>query len=239
VDERTGEAQLLLLRKKVTAIVRRLRVTYGRHSPSPSSDPTDSLVATILSQHTSDRNSHAAFAELKRRYPTWDAVAAAHPEALASVIRAAGLANLKSWRILRTLSTMRERYGSHDLRFLADMPVDEGREVLRSMPGVGPKTAACVLLFACNKPALPVDTHVHRVSRRLGVIGPRDSAEKAHEVLQQLLAPEDVYDLHVDLIAHGRRICRARDPKCPLCPLQALCDYYQGVIHPRGEERPA
>jgi endonuclease III len=213
---------------KMRRVLAILDATYGPRHNDPSGDPLDGLIGTILSQATSDVNSSRAHEALRAAYPDWEAALAAPDEALADVIRSGGLANLKARRIKETLAAIKARRGDLDLGFLADLPLDEARAWLQDLPGVGPKTAACVLLFDLDRPALPVDTHVHRVSKRLGLIGPRVSAEAAHDALQAQLAPDEVYRFHVEAIAHGRRICRAPLPRCALCPLTALCNYYQG-----------
>ncbi|MBV9282190.1 MAG: endonuclease III [Chloroflexi bacterium] len=216
-----------ILASRAAHISQRLKKEYGPVPRGKAHHPTDSLIHTILSQHTADRNSGAAFAALQRRYATWQEVAAAPTRELASTIRSAGLANVKAVRIQEALRTLEDRFDSMDLDFLKQLPLDEARRVLLSLPGVGAKTAACVLLFSCDLPALPVDTHVHRVSRRLGLIGPRVTAEAAHAELQALIPPEDVYDFHVNLIRHGRLVCRAREPRCGECVLQSVCEYYR------------
>jgi endonuclease-3 len=188
--------------------------------------PTDSLMATILSQHTADRNSSEAFRRLKARYSSWEDVAVADRGALEETIRPAGLAASKARHIQEALLEIDQRFGSMDLGFLRNLDMQEARDILVSLPGVGPKTAACVLLFACDLPALPVDTHVHRLAGRLELIGPGASAERAHIDLAPLVAPEDVYDFHVGLIAHGRRICSARDPRCGECILHEICPQF-------------
>lgn len=213
---------------KMARVVAILDDTYGPRENAPSGDPLDGLVGTILSQATSDVNSGRAHRALRAAYPDWQAVLDAPEEELAAVIRGGGLANLKARRIKATLAAIAERRGELSLDFLADLPLDEARTWLRGLPGVGPKTAACALLFDLGRPALPVDTHVHRVAKRLGLIGPRVSAEAAHAVLEAQLPAEDVYAFHVETIAHGRAVCRAPLPRCGLCPLTTLCNYYQG-----------
>jgi endonuclease-3 len=151
-------------------------------------------------------------------------------EQVAEAIRVGGLAQVKAPRIQAVLSEIERANGSLDLGFLAEMEVEEARAWLRRLPGVGAKTAAVVLLFSLGKAALPVDTHVHRVSRRLGLIGPRDSAEKAHTLLEGLLPPQDYYDFHLNLLTHGRRVCTARKPRCPRCGLKDLCLAYQTFL---------
>jgi len=211
-------------RRKITAICRRLRTVYGPVGEPAERAVLDSLVGTILSQNTSDRNSHAAFEELCRRFDGWDAVRRAPVARIARAIRRAGLANQKAPRIKAILKKISEEQGDLSLEFLRDVSTADATAYLRALPGVGPKTAACVLLFACRKPVLPVDTHVHRVSRRLGLIGPRTSAEKAHEDLARLVPPSRVLEFHVQLIRHGRTLCSARNPQCEDCPLVDLCD---------------
>lgn len=213
---------------KIQRVYAILEETYGERHNDPSFDPLDGLIGTILSQATSDVNSHRAHRALRAAYPDWDAVLATPDDELANVIRSGGLADLKARRIKDVLATIRAERGDLDLAFLADLPLDDALAWLRHLPGVGPKTAACVLMFDLDRPALPVDTHVHRVSRRLGLIGPRVSAEKAHAALQAQLAPEQVYEFHVNMITHGRRVCRAPIPRCEVCPLTLLCNYYQG-----------
>jgi endonuclease-3 len=216
-------------RKRVAAICRRLGSTYGPVG-SPRPRPVlDSLVGTVLSQNTSDRNSHAAFEELLRRFDDWDAVRRAPPARIARAIRRAGLSNQKAPRIKTILNKIRDDRGELSLEFLHDLPTARAVEDLRALPGVGPKTAACVLLFACRKPVLPVDTHVHRVSRRLGLIGRRTDAEKAHDELARLVPKRRVLEFHVQLIRHGRTVCAARNPRCEECPLLDLC--------PEGQQR--
>jgi endonuclease-3 len=165
---------------------------------------------------------------MRARFPTWEAVRTAPEGDLAASIRSGGLANLKARRIKRCLDAIVERFGGLDLSVLASADLDEARARLRELPGVGPKTAACVLLFSLGRPAIPVDTHVHRVSRRLGLIGPKTSAEAAHAALERVVPPEDAYAFHVGLVTHGRRVCRAGRPLCSLCPLTDLCDAYLG-----------
>ena len=213
-------------RAQAAVVLRLLRAEYGSGRRHARSNPTDSLIATILSQHTADRNSGLAFERLKERYASWAEIANADVNELATVIRPAGLGNIKAVRIHSVLHELDRRYGSMDLACLNDLPLTEARELLRTLPGVGPKTAACVLLFACDLPALPVDTHVHRVTKRLGLIGATDSAERAHDALEALVPADDVYDFHVTVIAHGREVCQARRPRCEVCVLQQHCDYW-------------
>ncbi len=182
------------------------------------------LVLTILSQNTSDTNSGRAFIRLLAAFPTWDALAEAPAAAIEAAIQVGGLARQKAPRIKAAVQEVARRTGgSFDLRLLADLPLDEAKAWLRSLASVGPKTAACVLMFALGRPALPVDTHVHRVAMRLGLIPEKTSAEAAHQLLERTLDPDDVYPFHIILIKHGRRLCSARRPNCSECPLAPRC----------------
>jgi endonuclease-3 len=206
-----------------TEIIDRLNAIYGQPEWRPHGDATAELVLTLLSQNTSDLNSGRAFAALLSRYPDWTSVMTAETTELVEVLRPGGLAQTKAPRLQAMLREVEARCGSFDLSFLKDLPLDEAKAWLRSIVGVGPKTAACVLLFALGRPALPVDTHVHRVAVRLGLVPSRVSAERAHELLESLLSPDEVYAFHVDLIKHGRRTCFARRPACERCVLRADC----------------
>ena len=212
-------------RQKIAAVQERLRAYYGTRQLHGVRDPLDELVLTILSQNTSDRNSGRAFRLLKAAYPSYEAVLEAPVPELYEVIKPAGLGNIKAPRIQAVLAEILRRRGSLDLDFLRDLPMAEARAWLTSLPGIGPKTAACVLCFACDMPALPVDTHVHRVAQRLGLIGPKVNADAAHDLLEQAVPPDDVYEFHVNMILHGRQICHALRPECPRCPLADICDY--------------
>jgi endonuclease III len=204
-------------------VVRRLRARYGAMLWRPHGDALTELVLTILSQHTNDTNSGRAFAAMRRVYPTWDAVLAAPPAALVESIRLGGLANQKAPRIQAVLARVRDERGGWDLGFLRDLSLDDAKGWLRALPGVGPKTAACVLMFAFGRPALPVDTHVYRVARRLGLIGERVTADQAHALLEAMVPPDDTYALHIGLIKHGRHVCTARAPDCGGCVLNDVC----------------
>ena len=211
--------------RKVVLVHERLLEAYGPRERHGERDPLAELVLTILSQNTSDRNSGRAWQRLRSRYASWDDVLAADTRELYEVIKPAGLGNIKAPRIQQVLHEVLERRGAWDLEFLRELPLAEAKGWLRSLPGIGPKTAACVLCFACGRPALPVDTHVHRVSLRLGLIGPKTSAEAAHELLEAALPPDAVYAFHVNMILHGRRICHALRPECERCPLADICRY--------------
>ncbi len=210
-------------RRKVDAVCRRLGKVYGPVEPPRQRPVLDALVATILSQNTSDANSGAAFEQLRRKFRDWDAVRRAPGAKIARAIRHAGLSNQKAPRIKAILQQIHDERGELSLDFLRAAPTPNAVAYLRELPGVGPKTAACVLLFACRKPVLPVDTHVHRVSRRLGLIGPQTDAAKAHEELAALVPARRVLEFHVQLIRHGRTVCAARSPGCESCRLLDLC----------------
>jgi endonuclease-3 len=194
--------------------------TWRQHLP-----PVDELVNTILSQSTSDTNRDMAFEALKARYPDWRAVMDAPEAEVIETIRPAGLANQKGPRIQQALRQVQAERGELSLDFLSELPLEEAKKWLTEIKGVGPKTAAIVLLFAFGRPAFPVDTHVHRVSGRLGLIGPKVTADKAHEILENIPYPETFYTFHLNLIRHGREVCTARSPKCPLCVLRDCCDF--------------
>lgn len=183
---------------------------------------------TLLSQHTSDINTERAFASLRARFPTWEAVRMAPTMEVADAIRSGGLAAIKAPRLQAILNSVLAERGALELDHLAALPLAEARQWLVDLDGVGPKTAACVLLFSLGRPAMPVDTHVHRVAQRLGLIGPGVSAEVAPALLEVGLGADRdrVYAFHVNLIAHGRTVCTARRPFCERCPLTECCDYF-------------
>jgi len=203
---------------------------YGPRLWQPGRNPLSTLVSTILSQNTNDVNRDRAFERMRERFPTWEEVRDADPAELVEAIRPAGLANQKGPRIQNALRMITEQQGELSLDFLADMEIEEAKKWLTSIKGVGPKTAAIVLCFALGKPAFPVDTHVHRITRRLGLISPKTTREQAHTVLEELLPVEIFYPFHLNLIAHGRQVCRSRQPRCKACVLQEHCDYFRTVI---------
>ncbi len=226
IDGATQEARGLGLAEKARRVHDLLLQEYGDRAWHPRNDPLSELVQTILSQQTSDINSGRAFAWLRQRFGTWEAVRDAPIDVVAETIKGAGLSNIKAPRIHLVLQEISSR-GSLDLEFLRDMSPAQAKAWLRSLPGVGPKTAACVLLFSLCMPAIPVDTHVFRVSRRLGLVRERVSVEKAHDVLEELLPPETYYAFHINMVAHGRRVCHAQRPAHHSCVLLAECDYYK------------
>ncbi len=214
-------------RRLADVVLERLGERYDDPTwAGPRVDAVSELVLTILSQNTADTNSFRAFTALRARYATWDDVLAAPTDELEEVIRPGGLAPTKSKRIQHVLAEVHDATdGSWDLSFLADRPLSEAREWLTSLPGIGRKTAAIVLLFNFGRPQLPVDTHVHRVATRLGMLPPRTPLERAHDLLEEVLEPDEMYPFHVELIRHGRDTCRAPRPICGLCPLTDVCAY--------------
>jgi len=212
-------------------IIQRLAALYGMPVHRPHGDAVAELILTVLSQNTADTNSGRAFTRMLARYPDWDAIAVAPEEDLVETIRAGGLAQQKAPRIQAILRAVHERSPRWDLHFLGEMPLEEARGWLRSLPGVGPKTAACVLLFAMGRPALPVDTHVERVAKRLGLIPAGLTAEQAHGALEAFVPPADYYRFHMLLIKHGRRTCDARRPRCAECPLAIDCPAASTLRH--------
>jgi endonuclease-3 len=214
------------LRRRALAINAALTAAYDTPThPQGRVDPLSELIAVVLSQHTSDVNSERAFESLRARYPDWESVRTAPTPDVADAIRSGGLAVIKAARIQRILTQILEARGELSLDFLDGLSLDEARAFLRGLDGVGPKSAACVLLFSLDKPAMPVDTHVHRVAGRLGLIPRGTSAEAAHEQLERMVPPPEVYRFHVNLIWHGRRVCKAPRPRCAVCPVNGLCPY--------------
>jgi endonuclease-3 len=212
--------------KDIKLILSLLEGEYGLPRWRVRGDPVAVLVQTILSQNTSDRNSEPAFRRLMSSFGGWNELAGASEQDIARCIQSGGLAKVKAKYIKQALTEIRDRSGGFDLGFLKGMSVDDARRWLMELPGVGIKTASCVLLFGLNMPALPVDTHVFRVAKRLGLIEGNSSVEKAHRELELLVAAADVYKFHVLLITHGRRACRARLPYCTRCVLREVCKYY-------------
>lgn len=225
-----------VLRRKAEWVCQQLDAAYGAVTWRSHGEPLGSLVLTILSQNTTDTNSERAYDNLRRQFPSWDAVREASAADVVGAIRCGGLAETKAARIQTALRGIYAKTGATRLDFLNTTPTEEARTYLRSFPGVGPKTAACVLMFSLGRPVLPVDTHVFRVSRRLGMF-PRQLGEaKAHDALQDLLPDERVYPYHVHLIRHGRRVCVAGQPRCGMCALRGACDFYRDkATFERGE----
>ncbi|MBI63886.1 MAG: DNA lyase [Chloroflexi bacterium] len=200
-----------------------LYMQYGDLKWRDEMETLDELIFTVLTQNTSDINAEKAFKNLKSRYINWDEIAKSTDEKLERIIRIGGLGKQKSIRIKKILKEIYLRTGGYNLSILKDMTFNEVKEWLITLPGVGPKTAAVVMSFALKLPAFPVDTHIHRISKRLGYINKNTSAEKAHEIMEKIILPEDRFDFHILLITHGRKICKANNPKCSICPLTSYC----------------
>jgi len=211
----------------VREVDRLLAKVYGDRKWRRHAEPIDELIATVLSQHTNDINRDKAFEQLKRRFPSWEQVLRAPVRKIASAIKPAGLANQKAPRIKAILQRIAEaNEGDLSLEFLEGMPTDEALGWLKNLPGVGPKTAACVLLFSFGKPVFPVDTHIFRISKRLGWLDEKVNEAKANELLDQVVPNEIKYRLHLNMIAHGRQICRPQKPRCQECVIKHLCEYF-------------
>ncbi len=217
------------LKAKTLAVHEQLLELYGYPDWRSTLDPVSEVVSTIISQNTSDVNRDRAYDRLRARFPTWEMVRDAPTPAVEETIRPAGLSHLKAPRIQEALNFITRQRGELNLDFLKEMPVEEAKAWLTQINGIGPKTAAIVLLFSLGMPAFPVDTHVHRVTQRIGLIGPKVTAEQAHAVLENLVPPDLYLPFHLNVIRHGREICHARNPRCEICPLQSMCDYYQRI----------
>jgi endonuclease-3 len=218
------------------AIRDRLRQMYGRPVNEPHGHPIAELVRTVLSQNTSDTNRDRAYESLRRRFPTWKEVREAPEAEVIDAIRPGGLANTKGPRIQEILRRLPRDGDEPKLDWLAGAPRAEALEFLTGLPGVGRKTAACVLMFTFDRPEIPVDTHVHRVAGRLGLFRPGSSFDSEHDEIVRLTDPEDAYELHMNLIEHGRRICRPR-PRCEECELRRMCPYWRsGTVDARVKD---
>lgn len=207
----------------IEEILTLLEQEHGPLEWRPRSDPLSELMGAILSQNTSDVNSKRAFERLVDTFGTWERVVEASIDQIAAAIHCGGLSRIKAGRIKVILEGILESRGSLDLGFLAHGPLPEARSWLEKLPGVGPKTAACVLLFSLARPALPVDTHVYRVARRLGLIDSRVSPEEAHQLLEEIVPSQAIYQFHLHMLAHGRSVCRAQRPLCHECVLGESC----------------
>jgi endonuclease III len=216
---------LAALQERYPPIAAALGKEYGV-KPFKPHDGMDELISCILSQSTTDANRDRGFAALKAKYPDWAAAHHAPRAEFIDTIRPAGLANSKGPRIQGALARIHAERGAYNIDFLRDLPVDEAKAWLTSLPGVGPKTAAIVLCFGYGRPAFPVDTHVHRVGRRIGFLPDKISADDAHPVMEAIVPPEAYYPFHLQMIYHGRAICHARRPECERCPIRQFCDYY-------------
>ena len=204
-------------------VINELSAIYGEFEQTPRYNALDELIFTVLTQHTSDLNAEKAFDRLRQTIPTWGEVMAAEQQAIADAIYHGGMSNQKSKRIKDILADILDRHGELEIEFLREYPLEEARTWLMDLPGVGPKTAAVVMAFALGMPAFPVDTHIHRVSKRLGLIEEKTTADAAHPILEAKVAPDLRFQLHMQLITHGRQICKARRPLCGECPLSSRC----------------
>jgi endonuclease-3 len=217
-------------KRQVRYITQNLEATYGVPRHNRADDPLDELILTILSQSTSDANSRRAFESLKKRFPDWEAARRARPSTIAAAIKSGGLANVKSVVIKNVLNEIKRRRGRLDLSFLRTISVAGAKEFLTSLKGIGPKTASCVLLFACRRPVFPMDTHIFRITRRLGLTPSSCSDERAHELMERLVPAGKHYSLHINLIHHGRQVCHPRNPDCQRCSLVEYCKYGASVL---------
>jgi endonuclease-3 len=222
---RLDPVEMILEEKPFRLIVQNLENTYGEPHMSAKSDPLAMLINIILSQATSDTNSRRTFQNLKKRFKTWEKVLAAKEDEIVEAIRAGGLANQKAKVIKQLLAQIKEQNGSLSLQFLDEMPDEAARDFLLQFRGIGPKTVACTLLFALHKEVFPLDTHIFRVLKRMGILPEKITDAKAHKLLDRLVPHGKFYSLHVNLIRLGREICRPREPFCEKCPLIEYCDY--------------
>jgi endonuclease-3 len=211
--------------KRALKIHQKLLLDFSQPTWRNPLPPIDELISTILSQNTNDLNRDRAFNGLRARFPTWEAVRDTKKTSIINAIRPAGLSNQKAPRIQKVLREITKERGSLDLGFLKELPLEEARAWLTKFNGVGPKTAAIVLLFSLGRPAFPVDTHIYRVTGRIGLRPEKMTVEQAHPYLEQLFPPETYYAAHLNLIRLGREVCQARKPLCPRCPIRELCDY--------------
>lgn len=213
---------------------RRLTVLYGHKPNVPRRDPMHELISTILSHRTTGRNESEAYHRMRERFTTWEAVRDAPEAELEAAIAPANYPEVKAPRIKEVVRRILVERGSDDLEFLRTLPLDEALAWLTALPGVGPKTATLVLLFCFARPVLPVDTHVHRVSQRVGLIGPKIDATAAHPLLLALLPPDPgvLYNFHINTLLHGQRVCVWNVPRCERCPLTDICDWYR--VHRAG-----
>ena len=214
-------------KRRVRAIRDRLRELYGAPRNDPHRHPIAELVRTVLSQNTNDRNRDVAYDRLRQRFPTWEEVRDAPPEDVIEAIRPGGLSQQKGPRIQAILGSVTENpAGEPDLDWLEAAPRPHALEYLTALPGVGRKTAACVMIFAFDRPEIPVDTHVYRVGGRLGLFRSNASFEEAHDEMLAVTDPDDAYELHMNLIRHGREVCRPK-PRCGECELRRMCPWYR------------
>ncbi len=229
--DRATDAVATDLKAKTWAMYERLLATYGHQPNVPRREPMHELISTILSHRTTGRNEDLAYDRMIKRWGSWEAIRDAPVEELAEAIAPANYAEQKAPRIKEVLHRIIAERGAANLDFLRDMPLDEALAWLTALPGVGPKTASLVLLFCFARPVMPVDTHVHRVSQRVGLIGPKVDATAAHPLLLALLPPDPqiLYNFHINTLRHGQRVCIWGTPRCSKCPLTEICNYYHSA----------
>ena len=208
---------------KITMAIRALEKAYGARARTQLDDPLECLIRTVLSQNTNDVNRDRAFDTMRERFPTWNDVATAPTRKLADAIRVGGIANVKSVRIQRILRQIKERFGAYDLTALRKRPPEEAEAILGGFDGVGPKTVKCVQVFALGQDVFPVDTHIFRLSKRMGFIEPKATREQAHAVMGCLVPPAKAHSFHLNMMEHGRRTCKAPRALCPACVLRRSC----------------
>lgn len=215
--------------QQLIVLFERLHQHYGNPTWQRWREPVGELVRTILSHNTTDKNSLRAYANLIEKYPTWEALLQANEDEIAEIVRIGGLANAKAKKIKKSLLEIHKREGRIDLEFLHQYSLEQAKEYLLSLNGVGPKTAACILIFSFNFPYMPVDTHIHRVSNRLGLVAEK-SREKTQEKLNEIIPEKEKYSFHLNVIEHGRKVCKATSPFCTNCFLSDICNFYQKVV---------
>jgi endonuclease-3 len=213
------------LQRRIKTVSLKLEKAYGKRKWKVRDDPLSELIATILSQNTSDQNSHRAYTSLRSRFRMWDQVRRANVRTITSAIRSGGLADIKAQRIKDILNQIYKENHNLDLGFLKKWRTEKIREYLGAFKGVGEKTVACVLLFSLRRPVMPVDTHVWRVSRRIGLVPVKADAKKTEVILEELVPGNMIYQFHMNLIAHGRNVCKATNPRCEECVLLENCDF--------------
>jgi endonuclease III len=210
-------------RRRIVAIQKRLERNYGPFVPKKRLDPVDELILTVLSQNTNDLNRDRAYSNLRKKFPTWEDVANAMAWSIEQEIRVGGLSANKSRAIKRILREIKTRHGAIDLSHLKKLPLQDAIDELTSLPMVGLKTASCVMLFSFGRPTMPVDTHVHRLSMRLGFVTEKSTADQTYGVLMSITPPEIIYPFHLNLIQHGKRVCKSQHPRCDECVVNDLC----------------
>lgn len=219
------------LRQKAMVVYERLLITYGERPLKPRREPMHELISTILSHRTSEANEKLAYDNMWARFGSWSGIRDAPLAALIEAISPATFPEMKAPYIKSALEYIDAQRGEFSIDFLRDLPTQEALDWLMAMPGVGIKTASLVLLFCFSKPVIPVDTHVHRISGRLGLIGPKVTADATHRILLDLLPPDPhiLFNYHIDNLRHGQQLCVWGTPRCSRCPLRDVCDYYKSV----------